>query len=426
MKYKFIKANLEINADNVVTPDQYSVIMEAIGKATFHPRFSKYAHITETSQDELIFSEITRKVYSANTFEAQKPGLELKKTNQSTDLNDYSFTNLLKDSNKRGDSLWLGILYGSINNHECPTTVPCPKCDGSGNCTNCGGTGKVDCDNCDGSGRCPHCDGWGEVDCQRCDGTGIITCPDCGGQKVIECPSCNGEGVTVNSEGETETCHVCGGKGCIPCTHCMCKGTITCPDCEGKGKIKCEYCDGTGKCPECNGDGEVECDVCSGTGFCQRCGGSGLTVCPDCNGTGHYQTYKGYQIDLDSKEDHFCSIPEFADTVTKNNMEPLGKISVKNEKNTDKELKGNLQVAKNKMEAEDFNKLKNWLSSYPTELKGQQINIEEEVSIYKTALLEIKYTVGKKSYKYYVIASDKSIAIDTNDMPSRFNLFRRK
>jgi len=43
----------------------------------------------------------------------------------------------------------------------------CPDCAGTGDCTECGGTGKVGgvtCPECEGTGDCPECDGEGEME----------------------------------------------------------------------------------------------------------------------------------------------------------------------------------------------------------------------------------------------------------------------
>lgn len=63
---------------------------------------------------------------------------------------------------------------------------PCPRCEGSGRCVDCGGSGKA---------RCPACEGQGQkvsprgltFSCKTCGGTGSIGCP-------TQCPSCNGSG----------------------------------------------------------------------------------------------------------------------------------------------------------------------------------------------------------------------------------------
>jgi hypothetical protein len=43
----------------------------------------------------------------------------------------------------------------------------CLGCEGTGQCSDCGGEGTVDgveCPNCEGTGVCPTCDGSGELD----------------------------------------------------------------------------------------------------------------------------------------------------------------------------------------------------------------------------------------------------------------------
>ena len=43
----------------------------------------------------------------------------------------------------------------------------CPRCDGSGDCPVCGGSGKLnfrDCPQCGGSGECHSCGGTGEIE----------------------------------------------------------------------------------------------------------------------------------------------------------------------------------------------------------------------------------------------------------------------
>jgi hypothetical protein len=41
--------------------------------------------------------------------------------------------------------------------------IECPGCDGSGDCTECGGENSRGCDICLGTGDCVECDGSGEV-----------------------------------------------------------------------------------------------------------------------------------------------------------------------------------------------------------------------------------------------------------------------
>lgn len=69
--------------------------------------------------------------------------------------------------------------------------MKCPRCEGSGQCSDCQGTGQIPCPNCEGSGQrtssrgstypCKSCKGQGQVDCSprcpSCEGSGEIT-PD--------------------------------------------------------------------------------------------------------------------------------------------------------------------------------------------------------------------------------------------------------
>lgn len=79
----------------------------------------------------------------------------------------------------------------------------CYKCNGSGKCKTCHGTGKLRCGSCNGSGKekvskdyngnwrydafgsntrtCSTCDGKCKVDCEKCNGSG-------------DCDNCNGTG----------------------------------------------------------------------------------------------------------------------------------------------------------------------------------------------------------------------------------------
>jgi DnaJ-class molecular chaperone len=71
----------------------------------------------------------------------------------------------------------------------------CRDCGGTGLCTNCNGSGRIQCVHCD-DGFIPH-DTWGYDDnpfqsiepCNYCNGTGHIPCPDCYGSGL--CDICN-------------------------------------------------------------------------------------------------------------------------------------------------------------------------------------------------------------------------------------------
>lgn len=78
-------------------------------------------------------------------------------------------------------------------------------------CATCGGEGVVytDCPKCDGTGICSKCGGTGErptgigdntIHCTACRGTGV--CPGCQGKKQLasRCRACGGRGQRVNSQ----------------------------------------------------------------------------------------------------------------------------------------------------------------------------------------------------------------------------------
>ena len=66
------------------------------------------------------------------------------------------------------------------------TERPCPRCNGTGRCVDCGGTGKAGCPGCGGEGQKVSPRGL-QSQCRICAGTGTIDCP-------AECPSCAGTG----------------------------------------------------------------------------------------------------------------------------------------------------------------------------------------------------------------------------------------
>jgi hypothetical protein len=44
------------------------------------------------------------------------------------------------------------------------TTIECPGCEGTGDCTECNGVNSDRCWACTGTGDCPECDGEGQVE----------------------------------------------------------------------------------------------------------------------------------------------------------------------------------------------------------------------------------------------------------------------
>lgn len=66
------------------------------------------------------------------------------------------------------------------------------------------------------------------MECPRCEGTG--NCSDCGGQGWVTCLSCNGTGERQSSRGDSYPCKSCKGQGKVDCT-------VKCSSCEGSGQI---------------------------------------------------------------------------------------------------------------------------------------------------------------------------------------------
>ena len=65
----------------------------------------------------------------------------------------------------------------------------CSSCNGSGSCTVCMGTGKMQCVGCYGTGKRSSGD-----KCTSCKGTGKVSCPTCKGSG--KCKTCIGTGKT--------------------------------------------------------------------------------------------------------------------------------------------------------------------------------------------------------------------------------------
>ena len=71
--------------------------------------------------------------------------------------------------------------------------------------------------------------------CPRCKGSGI--CTDCQGKGFITCLTCSGKGTLgTNSKGIPLTCRSCQGKKVVPCPK-------ECPSCGGTGEISSKYQD---------------------------------------------------------------------------------------------------------------------------------------------------------------------------------------
>ncbi|MDO5296887.1 MAG: rhomboid family intramembrane serine protease [bacterium] len=66
---------------------------------------------------------------------------------------------------------------------------PCPRCQGSGVCRDCGGSGHIPCPACSGQGGTER--SGKKIPCHSCKGTGQQECPP-------QCPSCAGTGVITS------------------------------------------------------------------------------------------------------------------------------------------------------------------------------------------------------------------------------------
>lgn len=66
------------------------------------------------------------------------------------------------------------------------------------------------------------------MECPRCQGSGV--CADCQGSGQLECPTCGGTGKKKTPRGIAYTCKSCSGSGAIPCS-------VECSSCEGSGEI---------------------------------------------------------------------------------------------------------------------------------------------------------------------------------------------
>lgn len=66
------------------------------------------------------------------------------------------------------------------------------------------------------------------MQCPRCQGSG--KCSECEGLGAIECPNCGGAGVKTTSRGATYDCKTCRAQGTIPCPK-------ECSSCAGTGEI---------------------------------------------------------------------------------------------------------------------------------------------------------------------------------------------
>lgn len=131
------------------------------------------------------------------------------------------------------------------NNSVNELMYTCPRCEGSGNCRVCGGSGTYTSPNGEVRG-CAVCKKDPGV-CQTCKGSGEVM------ENTFN-RSITNDNTVKNKNNDTEK-YLCS----------WCKGSGICKECGGSGKndatsqvlkaMGCTLCEGSGKCAKCGGDG---------------------------------------------------------------------------------------------------------------------------------------------------------------------------
>lgn len=321
-------------------------LIESIGKVV-NKNLSASCDVKSVIHNYEIRADIKNKISKVMLSQKECPGTTLQYKDEPKHIGGFTYEELKKAAQREGER-YVGILYGSIENLTCDTTITCPSCNGSGICSTCNGDKQVVCPVCDGTKECVSCNGTGRFTCTNCEGDGVcpecddgwITCGECGGNGTIDCPDCNGSGNYIDAEcrscGGTgdyhgSECRTCGGSGrfILECRCCDGSGTVECDECDGDGGWNCDECHGSGKCSHCHGEGNFECKACHGTGKCGKCRGKGkiwcpdchgkgicfeckgekIVVCPRCNGSGWYQSYTEYSLTDSEVSKELCSFP---------------------------------------------------------------------------------------------------------------------
>ena len=327
--------SLEISLENLreitVDSSNNTNILDAIRKALNSNLWG--CSINSISHTYELKAKITNKTSEVELTEKEKSGDTLKRTNEPSQLQYFTYEQLKKSATFRKGK-YRGKLYGTVKLFSCNRLVDCEKCGGTGvcdscngskqvvcpvcdgdkECVSCGGSGRYTCENCGGDGVCPECEeGW--ISCDDCGGDGTMCCPDCdgSGEYNVMCKKCDGTGTYLRTN---KKCRACDGSGRFirECNRCGGDGTVDCDNCDGDGGWDCNDCDGTGECFHCGGEGDFRCKACSGSGNCGKCKGKGkiwcpdcdgkgicfdcrgekLVTCPRCNGSGKFQKYKEY------------------------------------------------------------------------------------------------------------------------------------
>ena len=435
-----------------VLKSHYQDLLKVIGKQTSYRKFDSYAKVTGFSFSLLVRGKIDSEYMVLLSEEKIVSGIKFKKTDDSSDINDYSVDELLAMARESKNS-WTGMLLGSIRNHSCKTQVTCPSCEGDTKCNKCDGNGTVACGSCNGCGECSNCKGKGKVECQKCEGSGSINCFYCDGDGYVDCYNCDGDGwvdcwdcdgtgTYRKPNGKEVVCRKCQGTGRFECRACDGSGTSTCEKCDGSGTLKCRRCKGTGivkcsgckgsgTCSKCEGNGYVECDLCDGNGVCSECNGRGEVKCTRCEGTGSYQSYINYQLKRVNKV--ISKVFDNNDLVDKFDENMIGTRSIWNgimqwdkKKGLQQEINAD-ELGSVLAKSLHLGSIKEWIRSECVIPNGNTKMQRKElrVRVYGIPLTEVCYVVGKNNYRFYIVGNNNVLVIDDEQMPNKLVSFFR-
>lgn len=399
-------------------------LLSFLGKHTSHPLLEKYATVKRSNEINVFVVNQEIDNYTLQGNKSTQKGNSLVSIPGSTDINNYSFEELLGNADFDGNMTWNGILKSTIQTHDCCQTIVCPSCKGSGKCYRCSGEGFVVCKECEGSGKCGVCDGTGSEICPDCDGHGEYKCEHCDGDGFFDCEDCNGSGV-YNHNGHHSECRRCEGTGKLTCRKCNGEGKIKCNNCDGDGTITCRRCEGDGICSDCNGEGKVQCEKCKGSGVCDKCKGTGNITCPRCGGLGCFQSFQSYTINQTRKRKEKIFPQGYQDVVEKTNSKTniwTGKICHEKQKYVSSLDKTSLNQELSPFTgAEDVIK---YIISIGKKELPQVLFYQNVISVQKSAITEVTYSVGKKDFCFFLINNNKQIVVDTDKLPNKLNIIR--
>lgn len=422
-------------------PKFFIPILKQLGNDSWRLFLSNAASITEVKHYYLTGVDLNYKSFSIKVKNNEVKGNSLIKDKSRPSNIECSCNKLIEEAGKickeNDNTVYKGILYGSIETFECSKDMDCSNCNGTGKCSTCNGEREIMCPVCDGNKKCPICHGRQYMTCPECDGTGSIECDNCCGTGKVDCWICEGSGNCNNCNGTgTVECYKCHGYGCgycnysgeIPCKTChgtgecyRChgRGDFYCQECDGDGEFECHTCDrnhevvcrecdGSGKCYNCEGKGLVDCPACDASGNCKNCEGSGKIVCSRCNGTGFYQTYLSYEIrenenaytyepmiNMDNYNKYVESLIVYNDIFFKSDS---GNVII----NKLDKITAFLDVNK-----EDFIK---WISSIKMDNSDIIKAMENRARVSCIPVTEILYKVENELYTFYILGTNNVIA----------------